>query len=105
MQSSDLLTFTIEKLDDMKARDIVSLDIATKSSFADFMLVCSGNSKRHVISIAQSLITDCKEADIKVLGVEGNDVGEWSLIDLGDIVVHVMIDETRDLYQLEQLWQ
>lgn len=105
MQSSELVTFVTEKIEDMKARDIVTLDISNKSSFADYMLICSGNSKRHVISIAQSLVIDCRAAGIEALGVEGNDVGEWSLVDLGDIVVHVMTDETRDLYQLEQLWE
>lgn len=104
MQSSELITFVIEKIEDMKGRDIVTLDISKKSSFADYMVVCSGNSKRHVISIAQSLTIDCRAAGVEALGVEGNDVGEWSLVDLGDVVVHVMTDETRDLYQLEELW-
>lgn len=104
MQSSELITFVTEKIEDMKGRDIVTLDISKKSSFADYMVVCSGNSKRHVISIAQSLTIDCRAAGVEALGVEGNDVGEWSLVDLGDVVVHVMTDETRDLYQLEELW-
>jgi ribosome-associated protein len=105
LQSSDLITFVTEKIEDMKGRDIVTLEVATKSSFTDYMLVCSGNSKRHVISIAQSLTIECRAVGIEALGVEGNDVGEWSLVDLGDVVVHVMTDETRERYQLEQLWQ
>lgn len=105
LQSSDLITFVTEKIEDMKGRDIVTLDVSKKSSFADYMLVCSGNSKRHVISIAQSLNIECRAAGIEALGVEGNDVGEWALVDLGDVVVHVMTDETRDNYQLEQLWE
>lgn len=105
MQSSDLITFVNEKIEDMKGRDIVNLDISKKSSFADCMIICSGNSKRHVISIAKSLIIECRAEGVEALGVEGNDVGEWSLVDLGDVIVHVMTDEARDRYQLEQLWE
>ena len=105
LQSSDLITFVTEKIEDMKGRDIVTLEVSKKSSFTDYMLVCSGNSKRHVISIAQSLTIECRAAGIEALGVEGNDIGEWSLVDLGDVVVHIMTDEIRDRYQLEQLWE
>ncbi len=105
MQNKALVAFVIEKLEDMKGRDIVTLDIAKKSDFADFMVVASGNSSRHVKSLAQSLITDCRAEGVEPLGVEGNDVGEWALVDLGDIIVHVMTDDTRDTYQLEQLWE
>ncbi len=105
MQNKALTAFVIEKIEDMKGRDITTLDIAEKSDFADFMVVASGNSSRHVKSIAQSLLTDCRAEGIEPLGVEGNDIGEWALVDLGDVVVHIMTDETRDKYQLEQLWQ
>lgn len=105
LQSSELITFVTEKIEDMKGRDIVTLEVSKKSGFTDYMLVCSGNSKRHVISIAQSLVIECRAAGIEALGVEGNDIGEWSLVDLGDVVVHVMTDEIRDRYQLEQLWE
>ena len=88
----------------MKGRDIVTLDIRKKADFADYMIVCSGNSKRHVISIAKELGIACRASGLEPLGVEGTDVGEWSLVDLGDVIVHVMTDSTRDQYQLEQLW-
>ena len=104
MQDKELKAFLIEKIEDMKGRDITILDIAEKSNFADFMIVCSGNSKRHVKSIAQSVSIECRSAGIKLIGMEGNDVGEWSLVDLGNIIVHIMTDETRDRYQLEELW-
>lgn len=104
MQTEELKKFVIEKLDDMKGRDIVSLHITNKASFADYMIICSGNSKRHVKSIAQSVAMECRAAGSAPLGMEGNDVGEWSLVDLGDIIVHVMTDEERDKYNLEQLW-
>ncbi|MEW6989501.1 ribosome silencing factor [Colwelliaceae bacterium 6441] len=105
MQIEALTAFVIEKIEDMKGRDIITLNIAEKSDFADFMIVASGNSNRHVKSIAQSLTTECRAAGVEPLGIEGNDVGEWSLVDLGDVIVHIMTDTTRDTYQLEQLWE
>ncbi len=105
MQNKALTAFIIEKIEDMKGRDITTLDISNKSSFADYMIVCSGNSNRHVKSIAQSVAIECRAEGLEPLGVEGNDVGEWALVDLGDVIVHVMTDDTRDRYQLEQLWE
>lgn len=105
MQSEALAAFVVEKIEDMKGRDITTINISEKSNFADFMIVASGNSNRHVKSIAQSVTIECRAAGNEPLGVEGNDVGEWSLVDLGDIVVHIMTDEMRDRYQLEQLWE
>ncbi len=105
MENTALKAFVIEKLEDMKGRDITVLDISKKSSFADYMIVCSGNSNRHVKSIAQSVAMECRAEGLEPLGIEGNDVGEWSLVDLGEIIVHVMTESTRDLYQLEQLWE
>ncbi|TPH14679.1 ribosome silencing factor [Litorilituus lipolyticus] len=104
MQTDALTAFVIEKLEDMKGRDIVSLNITDKASFADYMIICSGNSNRHVKSIAQSVATECRAAGSEPRGMEGNDVGEWALVDLGDIIVHIMTDEQRDKYNLEQLW-
>ena len=104
MQVEALKTFVIEKLEDIKGRDITILDIGEKSGFADYMVVCSGNSNRHVKSIAQSIAIECRAAGIEPLGIEGNDVGEWALVDLSSIIVHVMTDEIRDRYQLEELW-
>jgi len=105
LENTALKAFVIEKLEDMKGRDITVLDISKKSSFADYMIVCSGNSNRHVKSIAQSVAMECRAEGLEPLGIEGNDVGEWSLVDLGEIIVHVMTESTRDLYQLEQLWE
>lgn len=105
MENTTLKNFVIEKIEDLKGRDIVVLDISTKSSFADYMVVCSGNSNRHVKSIGQSVAMECRAEGIEPLGMEGNDIGEWSLVDLGDVIVHIMTDATRDTYQLEQLWE
>ncbi|MGJ8691888.1 MAG: ribosome silencing factor [Thalassotalea sp.] len=105
MQTEALTAFIVEKIEDMKGRDITILDISDKASFASTMVVCSGNSSRHVKSIAQNVAMECRAAGVAPLGIEGNDVGEWSLVDLTDVIVHVMTDTTRDTYQLEQLWE
>ena len=104
MEHDELKTFVIDKIDDLKGRDIIDLNVAGKSSVTDTMLICSGNSKRHVVSIAENVVLETKKAGHPPISVEGQDTGEWVLVDLGDIVVHVMQDETRDFYQLEKLW-
>ncbi|WP_057831609.1 ribosome silencing factor [Colwellia sp. TT2012] len=104
MQTEQLKAFVIKTLEDMKGRDIIALNISDKASFADYMIICSGNSKRHVKSIAQSVAIEYRAQGQEPRGMEGLDVGEWALVDLGDIIVHVMTDEQRDKYNLEQLW-
>ncbi|WP_438865014.1 ribosome silencing factor [Neptunicella sp.] len=104
MDNAQLTQFVIEKIEDLKARDIVQLDVTNKSTVTDCMIVCSGNSKRHVVSIAENVITEAKQAGEAPLGVEGQDTGEWVLVDMGNVVLHVMQDDTRDFYQLEKLW-
>ena len=104
LQTEQLKAFVIEKLEDMKGRDIIALNISDKASFADYMIICSGNSNRHVKSIAQSVAMECRAQGLEPLGMEGNDIGEWALVDLANIIVHVMTDEQRDKYNLEQLW-
>ena len=104
MNTQELTQFVIAKIEDLKGRDIKVLDVHDKSSVTDVMVVCSGNSKRHVASIADNVITEAKQANVAPLSVEGQNVGEWVLVDLGDVLVHVMQDETRDYYQLEKLW-
>lgn len=105
MQIDALADFIVDKIDDMKGRDITSINVAEKSDFADYMIIASANSTRHVKSIAQNVTIECRAHGIDPLGVEGADIGEWSLVDLGDVVVHIMTDEMRDKYQLEQLWE
>ena len=103
MDSKEFKQFVIDKMEDLKARDIVDIDVSGKSTVTDTMLVCSGNSKRHVSSIAQNVVYEMKQAGHAPLSVEGQNT-EWVLVDLGAIVVHVMQDETREFYQLEKLW-
>lgn len=104
MDTTQLKDLVLDKLEDAKCRDIVTLDVTGKSSITDMMLVCSGNSKRHVNSIAEKVVEATKHANHAVLSIEGKETGEWVLVDLGDIIVHVMQDEARDFYQLEKLW-
>lgn len=104
MEHEQLKQFVIDKVEDMKGRDLIDLDVAEKSSITDTMLVCSGNSKRHVVSIAEKVVMEAKQAGITPLSIEGQDSGEWVLVDFGDVILHVMQDEARDFYQLEKLW-
>ncbi len=104
MQADELKQFVLDKIDDMKGRDVVSLDVSKQSSVTDCMIICSGNSKTHVKSIADNVALEAKRAGVQPLGVEGAEFGEWVLVDLGDVVVHVMQDKARDFYALEKLW-
>lgn len=104
MQGKALTDFVIDKVDDMKGRNVVVLDVSKKSNITDTLVICSGNSKRHVQSIAENVATEAKHAGNKPLGVEGQEEGEWVLVDLGDVVLHVMQEGPRDFYQLEKLW-
>ncbi|WP_410200343.1 ribosome silencing factor [Rheinheimera pleomorphica] len=99
-----MVSFIQDKIDDMKGRDIVTLDVRGKSSVTDFMVICSGTSNRHTKSIADYVAAEVKKAGINTLGIEGQSSGEWVLLDLDSVVVHVMLEETRSFYQLEKLW-
>lgn len=104
MQTEELRDFVLDKIDDLKGRDIQTLDVRGKTDVADFLVICSGNSKTHVRSIAGHVAVEAKHAGEKPLGVEGESDGEWVLVDFGTVVVHIMQDSTRDFYQLEKLW-
>ena len=104
MDPRQLLEFVIEKADDIKAVDIVTLDMTEKSSITDYMVVCSGTSKRHVQSIANNVALEAKAEKLDIIGIEGQTEGEWVLLDLGDVVLHVMQESAREFYQLEKLW-
>jgi ribosome-associated protein len=91
-------------LDDLKAFDVNVLDVRHLTSVTDTMVVASGRSDRHVRAIADSVVETCKKQGHRPLGVEGQRVGEWVLVDLGDVVVHVMLPRAREFYNLEKLW-
>jgi ribosome silencing factor RsfS/YbeB/iojap len=91
-------------LEDLKAKDVAEIDVRGKTSIADYLVVASGTSNRHVKSIAEEVIKNAKATGSMPLGVEGQREAEWVLVDLGDIVVHVMLPRVREFYGLERLW-
>lgn len=94
----------IDALEDLKAINIVTLDVTGLTDVMDFLIIASGTSSRHVKSLADNVSMQAKKRDLRPLGIEGEDVGEWVLVDFGDVVVHVMLPATRDFYDLERLW-
>jgi len=92
-------------IEDLKGRDAVEIDIREKASLADLLVIVSGTSSRHVRSIADEVAKQAKAAGSAAIGVEGEREGEWVLVDLADIVVHVMLPRVREFYGLERLWQ
>jgi ribosome-associated protein len=99
-----LLGLVVDALSDLKAVDIKVLDVTGMTSITDRMVVAGGTSTRHVKSIADHVVLKAKQAGNPPLGVEGEQAGEWVLIDLGDVVVHVMLPPVRAFYALEKLW-
>lgn len=94
----------VAALEDMKAQDIKVLDVRGLTDVADDMIIASGTSDRHVRSVAERVVEKCKQAGFRTHGVEGRGDSEWVLIDLTDIIVHVMLPRTREFYGLEKLW-
>lgn len=99
-----LKQIVLETLDDMKARDVQVLDVRGKTAVTDYMIVASGTSDRHVKAIAETVAFRAKDAGETPLGAEGLAEGEWALVDLNGVVVHVMLPKVRDFYGLERLW-
>ena len=94
----------IDAIEDLKARDTREIDVRGKTSVTDLIIITSGTSTRHVKSIADEVVRAAKKAGLPPIGVEGEREAEWVLVDLGDIVVHVMLPRTREFYGLERLW-
>lgn len=104
LTSENLQDLARSALEDLKGQDLCSLDIAAMSTIADYMLVVTATSSRHARSLADEVVKRCKEAGVPVR-TEGKEQGEWILIDLGDVIVHVMQAAVRKLYDLESLWK
>ena len=104
MQVEKIRDLVVNTLEDMKAFDIVTLDVRGKTAITDFFVIASGNSDRHVKSSADSVAFQAKQAGQAPIGTEGLQEGEWALIDLNGVVVHIMQPRVRDFYQLERLW-
>jgi ribosome-associated protein len=104
METETLKDLVIDTLDGMKAKDIVVMDVRDKTSITDIMIVASGTSDRHVKAIAETVAFKAKQAGETPLGSEGVQEGEWALVDLNGVVVHVMLPKVRDFYHLERLW-
>ena len=98
------LELVLASLEDSKAEDVVTINIAGKSALGDFMVVVSGRSSRHVVAICDHLVTDLKHEGFGNTRVEGLETGDWVLLDTGDIIVHVFRPEIREFYNIEKLW-
>lgn len=103
-KAQQIQDIVLHAFSDMKGVDIQSIDVRGKTSMTDIMVIGSGTSLRHVRSLADSVVTRAKKAGVKILGIEREDGAGWILVDLSDVVVHIMMPETRDFYQLEKLW-
>ena len=104
MNSKQLCTLVVDALDDIKAQDIVKLDVRDMTTVTDYMIVASGTSNRHVKALVENVAEKAKKAGCKPIGVEGEEGGEWVLLDLQDALVHVMLPKVREFYNLEKLW-
>lgn len=104
MQTERLRDLAVDALDDLKGKEIMVLDVRGNSNVTDFMIMASGTSDRQVKGLANHLIHKIKEQGVSPIGIEGERIGEWILVDLGDVVVHVMQPHIRAFYNLETLW-
>ncbi|MCC5796569.1 MAG: ribosome silencing factor [Methylophaga sp.] len=104
MQAEQLKLLVIDALEEIKAENIEVLDVTNMTDFTDFMVIATGKSTRQVKALANEVVMKAKAAGVQPLGVEGEEVGEWALVDLGDVITHVMTAQTRMTYNLEKLW-
>ena len=104
MKSKKLAELAAAALDDLKGQSIRSINVSKLTSITDYMVIATGRSSTHIKALADNVVKNVKEADLEVVGVEGRMQSEWVLVDLGDVVVHIMLAPMRALYNLEELW-
>ncbi len=104
VKKTNLKNLIIETLDNNKALDIISIDLKDKSSIADYMIIASGTSSRHIQSLSEQVLDKFKENGLNQCKIEGKDSAEWKLVDGIDIVVHIFNPEKRKFYELEKIW-
>jgi ribosome-associated protein len=104
MKKMDQKAEVISALEDLKAVNLMVLNVTELTDVMDFMVIASGTSSRHVKSLANNVVVELKKKGLAPLGIEGQQGGEWVLVDYGDVVAHIMLPETRDFYDLERLW-
>ena len=105
MKSEELRDLALTTLDDSKGVDVVSIDVRTLTNITDYMIICTGRSTRHIKSLADNVAISAKKQKASVVRTEGTAESEWMLVDLGDVVVHIMLATTRTFYRLEDLWE
>ena len=104
MELQQLKDQVVSALEDRKGQHIQVLDVRQKASFTDIMIIATGNSTRQVKALADRVVEVCRDSGIRPIGIEGQREGEWVLVDLGDVVVHIMLPDIRDFYGLDSLW-
>ncbi len=104
MQNIELKEQVIKALEDVKGQEIVCMDIRELTDIADFMIVATGNSNRQVKALVNNVVEEVKKSGVQPIGVEGQEQAEWVLVDLADVIVHVMLPKVREYYDIERLW-
>ena len=105
MQTEQLKQVVLSALDDLKAENVVEIDVSQRTSVTDLMVIASGTSTRHVKSLADNVLQEVKDQGVKPIGIEGgNGSSDWVLVDLGEVVLHVMMPAARSFYDLERFW-
>ena len=105
MHTEELTSLVVNALENVKARDVVVLDVREKTSVTDVMVIASGTSTRHLRSLADNVLSEARNHGVRPRGSEGRHASDWILVDLGDVVVHVMMPPSRQMYDLERFWR
>ena len=104
MDTQDIAKLAVEAIEEIKGKDIIDLDTGELTSLCQRLIVCTGDSSRQVRALANRVCVALKEAGVNIVGTEGEHVGEWVLVDAGDVVIHIMLPAVRDYYDIEALW-